>query len=137
MGLSCRGTRSFRSCKRWFPDVVVHDGDLKAMVAALRHDEPDDFVVATGVSHSIEDFVVAAFAAAGIEDWSVHVKVDTGLLRPNDPADFVGDASKAKRVLGWEPAGARHDDGASRSGAQLAKIKHDPASVAADCDRRA
>ncbi len=77
---------------------------VKAMVAALRHDEPDDFVVATGVSHSIEDFVIAAFAAAGIEDWSAHVKVDTGLLRPNDPADFVGDASKAKRVLGWEPA---------------------------------
>lgn len=77
---------------------------VKAMVAAIRHDEPDDFVVATGVSHSIEDFVSAAFAAAGIDDWQAHVAVDEGLLRPNDPADFVGDASKAKRVLGWEPA---------------------------------
>lgn len=76
---------------------------VKAMVAALRHDEPDDFVIATGVSHSIEDFVAAAFAAAGIGDWRAHVSVDDGLLRPNDPADFVGDASKAKRVLGWEP----------------------------------
>lgn len=76
---------------------------VKAMVAALRHDEPDDFVIATGVSHSIEDFVVAAFAAAGIDDWQAHVSVDQGLLRPNDPADFVGDASKAKRILGWEP----------------------------------
>ena len=73
------------------------------MVAALRHEEPDDFVVATGISHSIEDFVAAAFAAAGIDDWRAHVAVDDGLLRPNDPADFVGDASKARRLLGWEP----------------------------------
>ncbi len=76
---------------------------VKAMVAAIRHDEPDDFVVATGVSHSIEDFVVAAFAAAGIDEWRSHVSVDEGLLRPNDPADFVGDSSKAERVLGWKP----------------------------------
>ncbi len=76
---------------------------VKAMVAAMRHNEADDFVIATGVSHSIEDFVAAAFAAAGIDDWRTHVKVDDGLLRPNDPADFVGDASKAKRLLGWEP----------------------------------
>ena len=76
---------------------------VQAMVAALRHDEPDDFVVATGISHSIEDFVAAAFAAAGIDDWRAHVAVDDGLLRPNDPADFVGDASKARRLLGWEP----------------------------------
>lgn len=76
---------------------------VKAMVAALRHDNPDDFVVATGVSHSIEDFVAAAFAEVGIDDWKSHVKIDLGLLRPHDPADFVGDASKAKRILGWEP----------------------------------
>lgn len=76
---------------------------VKAMVAAQRHDIADEFVIATGQSHSIEDFVVAAFAAAGISDWREHVAVDEGLLRPNDPADFVGDASKAKAVLGWEP----------------------------------
>lgn len=76
---------------------------VKAMVAAIRHDEPDDFVIATGISHSIEDFVVAAFAAAGVSDWQAHVEIDDGLLRPNDPADFVGDASKARRVLGWAP----------------------------------
>lgn len=76
---------------------------VKAMVSAVRHDEPDDFVVATGVSHSIEDFVALAFSAAGIEDWRAHVTVDDGLLRPSDPADFVGDASKAKRLLAWEP----------------------------------
>ncbi len=77
---------------------------VKAMTAALRHDNPDDFVVATGVSHSIEDFVVAAFAAAGVDDWQEYVEVDPGLLRPHDPAEFVGDASKAKQILGWEPA---------------------------------
>lgn len=77
---------------------------VKAMVAAVRHDKADDFVVATGVSHSIEDFVAASFAAAGIRDWRAHVVVDDGLLRPNDPADFVGDASKARQLLGWEPS---------------------------------
>ncbi len=76
---------------------------VKAMVSAIRQDEPDDYVIATGISHSIEDFVALAFAAAGIEDWRSHVKLDDGLLRPNDPADFVGDASKARRILGWEP----------------------------------
>lgn len=76
---------------------------VEAMVAALRYDQPDDFVIATGISHSIEEFVAAAFTAAGVSDWRAHVQVDDGLLRPNDPADFVGDASKAREFLGWEP----------------------------------
>lgn len=76
---------------------------VKAMVSAIRHSEPDDFVIATGVSHSIEDFVAEAFAAAGISDWQAHVEVDTALLRPSDPADSVGDAAKARNVLGWAP----------------------------------
>lgn len=76
---------------------------VKAMTLVLRHNEPDDFVIATSVSHSIEDFVVAAFNAAGVPDWRQYVTVDEGLLRPNDPADFVGDATKARTVLGWRP----------------------------------
>lgn len=97
-------------------DVPLHLGNMsarrdwgfagdyvRAMRAAVRADEPDDFVIATGISHSIEDFVSQAFAAAGITDWRAHVAVDEGLLRPQDPADFVGDASKAERVLGWRP----------------------------------
>ncbi|MEI6621397.1 MAG: GDP-mannose 4,6-dehydratase [Actinomycetes bacterium] len=76
---------------------------VRAMRLVLQADDPDDFIIATGTSHSIEEFVAAAFAAAGIEDWRSHVEVDTALLRHNDPASFVGDASKAHRVLGWEP----------------------------------
>jgi GDPmannose 4,6-dehydratase len=76
---------------------------VKAMVATMRHTEPDDFVIATGVSHSIEDLVATAFASAGISDWRRHVRIDEALLRPSDPAEFVGDASKARLVLGWEP----------------------------------
>ena len=51
---------------------------MRAMRAAVRADEPDDFVIATGISHSIEDFVSQAFAAAGITDWRAHVAVDEG-----------------------------------------------------------
>jgi GDPmannose 4,6-dehydratase len=63
----------------------------------------DDFVVATGQSHSVEEFVVAAFAAAGIEDWSSHVEQDPAFLRPKDAAELVGDSSKLRTTLGWAP----------------------------------
>jgi GDPmannose 4,6-dehydratase len=76
---------------------------VRAMVAALRHDVADDFVIATGISHSIEDFVEAAFKAAGVADWRSYVEIDESLLRPSDPADFVGDSTKARKILGWEP----------------------------------
>ena len=76
---------------------------VRAMRLALRAEVPDDFVIATGVSHSIEDFVRTAFAVAGIDDWRARVKVDERLLRPRDPANFVGDATKAHAVLEWRP----------------------------------
>lgn len=76
---------------------------VRAMVAVTRADEPDDFVIATGVSHSIEDFVRCAFDSAGIENWREHVLIDEGLMRPSDPADFVGDATKIRDLLGWQP----------------------------------
>lgn len=81
----------------WAQDYV------DAMVAAVRHDEADDFVVATGQTHSVADFVAAAFARAGIADWQAHVVVDERFLRPADATEIVGDASKAARVLGWAP----------------------------------
>ncbi len=76
---------------------------VRAMRDAVRADESDDFIVATGVSHSIEDLVATAFAAAGITDWQQHTTVDESLIRPNDPASMVGDSSKARKVLGWKP----------------------------------
>jgi GDPmannose 4,6-dehydratase len=76
---------------------------VKAMSLALRHDVSSDFVVATGVSHSVRDFVSRAFSAAGISDWSNYVRSDRQHLRPTDARVLVGDASRARSVLGWEP----------------------------------
>ncbi len=81
----------------WAPDYVA------AMVAAARTDIPADFVVATGVAHSVREFVAAAFARVGIEDWEHLVTVDPAYVRPADPAELVGDASRARAALGWAP----------------------------------
>ncbi|HEY0642171.1 MAG TPA: GDP-mannose 4,6-dehydratase [Nocardioides sp.] len=81
----------------WAPDYV------DAMVRAARADEPSDYVVATGQAHSVRDFVAAAFAAAGISDWEHHVRQDPRFFRPVDPTELVGDASRAREVLGWTP----------------------------------
>jgi GDPmannose 4,6-dehydratase len=79
----------------WAPEYVP------AMWAMLQAPEPDDYVVATGVSHTLEQFVAAAFAAAGVADWRAHVRTDDALCRPLDVRANVGDASKAERRLGW------------------------------------
>jgi GDPmannose 4,6-dehydratase len=81
----------------WAPDYV------DAMARILTADDPDDFVVATGESHTVRDFVDAAFAAAGVSDGAERVTVDERFVRPTDAADLRGDASKARRVLGWQP----------------------------------
>ncbi|MDR3107251.1 MAG: GDP-mannose 4,6-dehydratase [Bifidobacteriaceae bacterium] len=79
----------------WAPDYV------DAMVRAIRHDQPDDFVVATGQSHSVADFVAAAFAQVRIDDWRRLVTLDPALLRPADAPVLVGSPRKAERDLGW------------------------------------
>ena len=81
----------------WAPDYV------RAMRLAAGA-EPGDFVIATGVSHSVRDFVSAAFAHVGITDWEPYVVVDPALYRPVEPGEQVGDASRARRVLGWRPS---------------------------------
>ena len=81
----------------WAPDYV------DAMVRAARHDTAGDYVVATGEAHSVRDFVAAAFARAGVEDWESKVRVDQAFVRPSDAALQLGDASKARRELGWAP----------------------------------
>ncbi len=69
----------------------------------LQHKEPDDFVGATGEAHSVREFVAEAFRLVGISDWEKHVTIDEKNLRPSEVYNLRGDASKAKRVLGWEP----------------------------------
>ncbi|MFC6152879.1 GDP-mannose 4,6-dehydratase [Nocardioides yefusunii] len=76
---------------------------VEAMWRMLQQDEADDYVIATGVSHSIRDLVTIAFDHVGISGWEQFVRQDPRFLRPAEVDTLVGDASKAKRVLGWEP----------------------------------
>ncbi len=69
----------------------------------LQHKEPTEFVGATGESHSVREFVAAAFDVAGIQDWETHVVSEAKNLRPSEVFNLRGDASKAKKLLGWEP----------------------------------
>jgi GDPmannose 4,6-dehydratase len=75
---------------------------VRAMWLMLRHDHPEDFVIATGVAHSVREFVDLAFREAGL-DYRDHVVVDPAFFRPAEVQFLLGDASKARHVLGWEP----------------------------------
>jgi GDPmannose 4,6-dehydratase len=75
---------------------------VRAMWTMLQQDEPDDYVVATGEAHSILEFAEPAFSHAGL-DHEQYVKVDAEFLRPAEVDHLVGDASKAREKLGWEP----------------------------------
>ncbi len=73
---------------------------VDAMWRMLQQDKAEDFVIATGQSHSLEDFVAKAFQAVGL-DWKEHVEVDESLLREHEVLESKGDAGKAKEKLGW------------------------------------
>lgn len=75
---------------------------VKAMWLMLQHDKPDDYVIATGESRSVEDFVRMAFEMLDL-GWLKYVKIDDRLRRPNEVRALEGDASKARRILGWIP----------------------------------
>ena len=75
---------------------------VRAMWLMLRQEEPDDFVIATGETHSVRDFLEESFGHAGL-DWQEFVVQDESLYRPAEVDLLVGDASKAGRKLGWEP----------------------------------
>src|SRR5215207_8346952 len=76
---------------------------VRAMWLMLQADEPDDYVVATGEAHTVEDFVAAAFEYVGL-DWREHVRYDESLSRgPSDSPALVGDPTKIRERLGWEP----------------------------------
>jgi GDPmannose 4,6-dehydratase len=75
---------------------------VKCMWMMLQHEEPDDFICATGVSHTVEELVDHAFASLGL-DWKKFVKVDAKYLRPEELHVLKGDASKARIALGWNP----------------------------------
>lgn len=73
------------------------------MWRSLQHSEADDFVGATGESHTVREFVEEAFALVGISDWQKYVVSDDKFVRPAEVYNLRGDSSKARRVLGWEP----------------------------------
>jgi GDPmannose 4,6-dehydratase len=75
---------------------------IRAMWLMLQQETPDDFVVGTGEAHTVREFVELAFACAGL-DWKEHVEIDARYFRPTEVDFLCADASKARKVLGWEP----------------------------------
>lgn len=76
---------------------------VEAMWLMLQQDKPDDYVIATGETHSIREFLDETFSLAGIKDWEKYIGIDPKYYRPVEVEYLLGDASKAKKVLGWEP----------------------------------
>jgi GDPmannose 4,6-dehydratase len=74
----------------------------------LQHDEPDDFVIATGEMHSVRELCETAFGLVG-RDWQAHVEIDPRYLRPTEVDELCGDASRAARILGWRPKTTFHE----------------------------
>jgi len=76
---------------------------VEAMHLMLQQDEPEDFVIATNVTHTVRDCVEVAFDEAGIDDWERYVRLDPAFLRPAEVDQLIGDPAKARAQLGWEP----------------------------------
>jgi GDPmannose 4,6-dehydratase len=92
------GLGNLDACRDWgFAGDYVH-----AMWMMLQQDRAEDYVIATGVSHSVRQLAEIAFRHVGL-DWQKHVRVDAAFLRPAEVDHLIGDASKARRMLKWEP----------------------------------
>ena len=99
-----------------------HAADVvRAAWLALQADEPGDYVIASGVGHTVRDFVAAAFAALEL-DWEPHVRVDPAFVRAPEPVALVGDPSRARERLGWAPERSFEDLVAEMVAADLAAL---------------
>lgn len=96
------GNTSIRRDWGWAPEYV------EAMYMILQHENPDDYVIATGQMNSLEDFVAEIFKYLGL-DWKEHVEIDQKLYRPTDISTSYGNASKARNQLGWAAKYAMKD----------------------------
>ena len=103
---------------------------VEAMWLMLQQDEADDYVVASGVSHSVRDLVACAFQCVDL-DWEPYVKVDPAFVRPHDPVPLVGDSTKARTRLGWEPKVSFEDLVASMVEADRRLLAGEPAATGA------
>ena len=81
---------------------------VEGMWRIMQHERPDEFVLATGEMHTVKEFLQEAFGLVGL-DWEKYVECDKRYLRPTEVDQLLGDASKAKRELGWEPKVKFHD----------------------------
>tara|TARA_R110000824_G_scaffold99360_8_gene236710 strand:- start:3808 stop:4818 length:1011 start_codon:yes stop_codon:yes gene_type:complete len=76
---------------------------VEAMWLMLQQDTPEDFVISTGETHSVQEFLETVFDSAGLFPLSKYIKTNPRLFRPHEVPYLIGDSSKAKRILGWEP----------------------------------
>jgi len=76
---------------------------VEAMWLMLQQETPDDYVIATGETHTVRELVELSFKAAGITDWEKHIYIDPKFYRPAEVDLLIGDSSKAQKDLGWKP----------------------------------
>jgi len=107
---------------------------IRGMYLMVQADEPDDYVIATGKSHSVREFCELAFGRLGL-DYEQYVRVDERFLRPIDITETRGDATKARQMLGWEPTVPFEELVAMMVDAEVARVDHDgDARLVADVD---
>jgi len=82
---------------------------VEAMWLMLQQESPDDYIVATGESHSIRDFLDVAFNHVGIKEWKSYIKQDKRFMRPSEVDHLIGDPSKIRKKLGWKPKTSFND----------------------------
>ena len=109
------GDISIRRDWGWAPDYV------EAIWRMTQLDTPEDFVIATGVSHTLQDFVAAAFGHFDL-DWSDHVTIDRSLFRPSEIRQNAGNAEKAARLLDWRATALMPDVVARMADAEAAQL---------------
>ena len=76
---------------------------VEAMWLMLQQEKPDDYVIATGQSHTVRDFLDCVFRYAGLGDYGDYVQIDARYFRPHEVPYLLGDASKAEKILNWKP----------------------------------
>ncbi len=98
---------------------------MEAVWLMMQQDKPDDYVIGTGESHSIEEFLDESFKAVGIDKWKKYVEINSSYFRPTDVHNLVADYSKAQKKLGWCPKVKFHDLVKIMVEADLKHIKND------------